>query len=493
MPVNWTARQYPDKSGDYRTCYERDYARVIHSASFRRLQAKTQVLGIGDGDFYRTRLTHTLEVSQIGVSITKKLYREAEERKRSGMANSDEMDLLNAKLAILPDPMLMSSICLAHDIGHPPFGHGGEVALNRCMLPYGGFEGNGQTLRIITKLDRYHKNGGMNLTKRTVLGILKYPARFSDAVNWSILGLGGQPETPEAEIKGKPFLTRVPTNSIFVAEHFKPPKCYLDDEHDDVIMSWVRQGLEDDWAQLSRVYDDDPGKKHPKPKFMSLDTSIMELADDIAYGVHDLEDAISLHLIDERAFSAWLEKEDAKTSVKRKELLAPYLSARHGGQLPKMIKALFSTESHERKAEISSLVGFFVDTARLELDNHTKARSLPVFKQPIFRWKAVLPVDHEKALGVLKGMVAELVVKTTQVQQLEFKGQKIVTELFEAFATDPKRLLDPRDYALTRQGGGDIPTPRVICDYIAGMTDEYATRRYQQLFAPRVGSVFDKL
>lgn len=483
MFENWTERRYNDKpADDYRTDYERDYARIVHSASFRRLQAKTQVLGVGDGDFYRTRLTHTLEVGQIGVSIAKRLYRKAKKRKAG-----DEM-------AILPEPMLMSSICLAHDIGHPPFGHGGEVALNRCMLSYGGFEGNGQTLRIITKLDHYHENGGMNLTKRTVLGTIKYPARFSDAVNWWLPGLGGKPTRSPVEVKGEPFLTQVPANSIFVAEQFKPPKCYLDDEH-DVVFRWVRQGLEDDWDQLSEVYNDEPGKKHPKPKFMSLDTSIMELADDIAYGVHDLEDAIGLRLIDETSFSAWLEGEDAKTKTKRSELLAPYLylSKNHGGQLRNMVKALFSGGSHARKAEISNLVGFFVNATRLEMDSHTKARKLPDFKHPIFRWKAVLPGDHEEALRILKGMVAELVVKTTQVQQLEFKGQKIVTELFEAFATDPKRLLDPRDYKLTIQGGGDIPTPRVICDYIAGMTDEYATRRYQQLFAPRVGSVFDRL
>jgi dGTPase len=85
------------------------------------------------------------------------------------------------------------------------------------------------------------------------------------------------------------------------------------------------------------------------------------------------------------------------------------------------------------------------------------------------------------------------VIKSTAVQQLEFKGQKLVTELFEVFATDPKRLLDSRDFKRTIQGGGSIPTARVICDYIAGMTDEYATKRYQQLFEPRVGSVFDRL
>ena len=137
----WTERLHPSPRNDHRTDWERDYARVVHSASFRRLQTKTQVLGLGDGDFYRTRLTHSMEVSQIGVSITKKLYREAKEG-------------LPAK-QWLPHPMLMHTICLAHDIGHPPFGHGGEVALNRCMLPYGGFEGNGQTLRIVTKLEKY--------------------------------------------------------------------------------------------------------------------------------------------------------------------------------------------------------------------------------------------------------------------------------------------------------------------------------------------------
>jgi dGTPase len=93
----------------------------------------------------------------------------------------------------------------------------------------------------------------------------------------------------------------------------------------------------------------------------------------------------------------------------------------------------------------------------------------------------------------LKEIVVALVIKSTPVQQLEFKGQKIVSELFSAFATDPKRLLDPRDYKKTIQGGGATATPRVICDYIAGMTDEYATKRYQQLFEPRVGSVFDRL
>ena len=413
MTIKWEDRRYTDKRGDYRTPYERDYARIVHSASFRRLQAKTQVLGVGDGDFYRTRLTHTLEVSQIGVSITKRLYREAKRRSSSCLVSKAELAELEAKMAILPDPMLMSSICLAHDIGHPPFGHGGEVALNRCMLPYGGFEGNGQTLRIITKLDRYHEKGGMNLTKRTVLGTIKYPVRFSDAVNWNLEGLGVRPKTKtDLELVGERYLTHIPDTSIFVAEQFKPPKCYLDDEHEDVVLGWVGRGLENDWPQLSMTFDDKPGKKHPKPKFMSLDTSIMELADDIAYGVHDLEDAIGLGLIDENAFRTWLDSEDNVHRAKRSELLRPYfykcssesqsLPENPGKSLDRMVAALFLRESHDRKAEISNLVGFFVNAAHLKLDEHTNELKLPPFKHQIFRWKATLPKDYKNALGVLR-------------------------------------------------------------------------------------------
>ena len=479
MPIEddpfWTQRLYDDKPKDYRTAYERDYARVVHSASFRRLQAKTQVLGVGESDFYRTRLTHSMEVSQIGVSITKKLYRKAEE-------STD-----TERMKILPDPMLMSTICLAHDLGHPPFGHGGEVALNRCMLRYGGFEGNGQTLRIITKLERYHEKGGMNLTKRAILGVIKYPAPYSKVVNWGLEGLGGQPAAPIPEKPGVTYSTDLPPSTLFVADYFKPPKCYLDTEHDNPVLSWVRNGLESDWERLSEVFPSSDPKKHPKPKHMSLDTSIMEMADDIAYGVHDLEDAIGLKLINFESFLDWFGRTDKQSEQKRSELLRPYLEQHHSGDIEAFANRLFKDGTHVRKTEISRLVGYFVDGSRLEKD------VVPGFEHDIFRWKVIPRDEDEGAMRVLKGVVADLMVRSTTVQQLEFKGQKIVTELFAAFATDPKRLLDPRDFEKTVQDVGDIATPRVICDYIAGMTDDYATTRYQQLFSPRVGSVFDRL
>ena len=123
---------------DHRDPYERDRTRVIHSPAFRRLQRKTQILGTDEGDFHRTRLTHSLEVASIGSSIVRNLR-----------LNPTPAVLAN----LLPQDDLINVICLLHDIGHPPFGHGGEVALNYMMRHHGGFEGNGQTLRLLTKIE----------------------------------------------------------------------------------------------------------------------------------------------------------------------------------------------------------------------------------------------------------------------------------------------------------------------------------------------------
>lgn len=488
----WTDRRAPSHREDHRTPWERDYARVVHSAACRRLQAKTQVLGVGDGDFYRTRLTHSLEVSQIGVSITKRLYRRAQQAKEDGTAT--ELD--EAALEHLPHPMLMRTICMAHDLGHPPFGHGGEVALNRCMLPYGGFEGNGQTLRIMTKLEKYPEECGMNLTRRAVLGVIKYPAPYSEVIDWDIVPGYSNSSPPnwksaveqerEARSKKKGWALELPAKSTFVASKFKPPKCYLDDEHEDVVIGWVAEEL-NDWPEISsgrKPRDDDD--KHPKTKYKCLDTSIMELADDIAYGVHDLEDAIGLGLIRRKQFIDWFKVE--KGGTLRKDRLVSLLEECFDGSFDEFVASLFDKGSEMRKHAIGRMVGFCVEGTVLHEKNDTMS-------EPLFRYQAEFEEDNgvKEALAQLQAIVIDLVIKSTPVQQLEFKGQKMVTELFEAFATDPKRLLDERAYEETIQGGGETPTARVICDYIAGMTDEYATTRYQQLFEPRFGSVFDKL
>jgi dGTPase len=433
---------------DNRDPYQRDYARIIHSAAFRRLQSKTQVLGIGDSDFYRTRLTHSLEVSQIGESIALQLKRD-----HNGSYYAE----------ILPDPILIRTICLAHDLGHPPFGHGGEVALNRCMLNYGGFEGNGQTLRIMSHLEPYHKCLGMNLTRRTLLGVLKYPAPYSLVVDSNVY--------PEVDR---------PIRSVFKAEPFKPPKCYLDTECG--LVDWLSEEINPlDWNRVSTEFEKKEAGKHWKTKHKTLDTSIMEIADDIAYGVHDLEDAIGLKLIDETAF-----RKDASEAN-----LQPFCKWLDGLVYDDLIKSLFSTETYERKNAIGKLVGFCVQHTKLETSNPF------CFIEPIFAFRAVLADDARQVLNILKDLVVNRVIRSATVQQLEFKGQKIVTELFEAFATDPERLLPKGDAQRWENAGGKVDKVvkqhRVICDYIAGMTDEYATKRYQQLFSPRIGSVFDRL
>ena len=144
------------RPSDVRGEYGRDDARIVHSAGFRRLQGKTQVMGVAEGDFHRTRLTHSIEVAQIGCGILAVLKRR----------HADD----EVAARWLPSRASVAAACHAHDLGHPPFGHGGEAALQECMVSSGGFEGNAQTLRMIVALERHHVEGGLNPTRRTLLG-----------------------------------------------------------------------------------------------------------------------------------------------------------------------------------------------------------------------------------------------------------------------------------------------------------------------------------
>lgn len=437
----WEERRLdePPRAGDVRSEYDRDYARLIHSSAFRRLQAKTQVLGLGESDFYRTRLTHSMEVAQIGVGILKWLQSHHER---------------DAKIiAALPEPALMNSICLAHDIGHPPFGHGGEVALNLCMRDSGGFEGNGQTLRILSRLDKYTERHGLNPTRRLLLGILKYPSPYGKTVQETAYGKVPQPSW------------------LCKAGEQHPPKCYMNDELD--VVEWILRPLNDiEKQEFTKVSLHKSG--HLKPLHKGLDTSIMELADDISYSLHDLEDAISLNMITKKD---WDQSNDAREYLfKNCDLNSSSLGIE-----------IFSEESYKRKKAIGGLVHEFIKNTAIRRTDILDAET------SLVAWNAYMNDSHGQLLKHIFELVRIKVIKSSNVQQLEFKGQKLVIELFDALNSDPARLLPENSLKRYQAENDEAKKKRIVCDFIAGMTDEYATRLYEKLHYPHKGSIFDRL
>ena len=244
----WTHRRSGNSQqrvNDHRDPYERDFTRVIHAPSFRRLQRKTQILGTDEGDFHRTRLTHSLEVASIGRSIVRSL----------ALKNTP------ALVGFLPNEDLMSAICLLHDVGHPPFGHGGETALNYMMRDAGGFEGNAQTLRLLTKLEKSYGNYGLDLTRRSLLGVLKYPVKLS-------------------QVKAAESPSSTPPLCI---NHWLPPKGYYDGEQD--VIDWLLAPFSaEDHILFQSLKTKPTNSTHGQAAFHSLDCAIMDIADDIAYG-----------------------------------------------------------------------------------------------------------------------------------------------------------------------------------------------------------------
>ena len=443
----WTERRDTPraKQQDARSPYDIDYARVIHSASFRRLQGKTQILNLGDSDFYRTRLTHSLEVAQIAGGLVEHFRVFWPEHPAH---------------AHLPEACLIQTIGFTHDLGHPPFGHGGEVALNYCMRDAGGFEGNGQTLRILSRLEAFSERHGANLTRRTLLGVLKYPASYSRARNPQVV-----PRLDE-----KAALIRIIDRN---ACH--PPKCYLDSEQDavDWVLAPFSAADRDEFQRLET-----PEGKHHRPLHKSLDCSIMDLADDIAYGVHDLEDAIALSLISREAFAPFVPVETCARFLQ--DLASGGRYAIQGDPYDFYLSGLFG-DGGLRKRLIGEMVHYFVKNAVLEDTGR--------FAEPLLRYRASLPPEHRVFLDALRALIMKTVILSPQVQQLEFKGQQMVVSVFEALCSDPKTLL-PVDVHQQYAAGGGL---RVICDYVAGMTDGFLLKTYDRLFSPRMGSVFDRL
>ncbi len=413
--------------------YQRDRARIIHSASFRALQSKTQVLGLGESDFYRTRLTHSLEVAQIGSGISEWLRdREADASKRCA----------------IPSFSLIEAICLAHDIGHSPFGHGGEVALNAMMRNDGGFEANGQTLRILAHLGEYSDSDGLDLSRRCMLGTIKYPALYSEVARYD-----ESLPTPEEQ----------PLN----IDHWEPPKCLYDAEAD--VLDWLLEPFSSpDRDRLTQLADPSGSKRHRRSCHKPFDTSIMELADDIAYGVHDLEDALALGLVHRDAWD-----EQISRIVRDMDVPAPF------DDMDLMDERLFAAASGGRKHAISLLVGYFIRAVSITEDDG--------FEHPLLRTQARMDADAYRLLLMIKDFVMSHVIRRPELQHLQYKGQRVIITLFQIFRENPARLLPTPVFAQYEQQG-----LRAIADYISAMTDVSAGKLYHKLLSPASGSIYDR-
>jgi dGTPase len=381
-------------------------------------------MGVGEGDFHRTRLTHSLEAGQIGAGILAHLVQQ--EKGRAELASW------------LPTEHLVLAACYAHDIGHPPFGHAGERSLHRAMKGSGGFEGNGQTLRILTRLEKHNRpQQGINPTRRFILAILKYPIALSKS-------------------KG-------------ADDEDHPPKCYMDTEA--AIVNWAigppfgPEEVETFTTQTER----------DKPRHRSLDCSLMECADDIAYAVHDLEDIVARRLVTRSEILDGL-KPCLSSPADRIGTVADGVTRstfEHG---------LFDGGSHGRKQFIGRLVNLFIAS--------TVVSEMPPFVHPLLRYRVTVHEDVAPLLQALKKLTWELVINRAEVQHLERRGERMIAELFRELCSDPESMV-PRD---TWRTASEADSPkRKVCDYVAGMTDPFAQRIYQRLFVPGFGTSADAL
>ncbi|ABQ55279.1 TPA: anti-phage deoxyguanosine triphosphatase [Legionella pneumophila] len=427
-------------SQDHRDPYERDRTRVIHCPAFRRLQRKTQILGTDEGDFHRTRLTHSLEVDSIGRSIVRNL-----------MTNQEHQLLLSS---LLPNDDLISVICLLHDIGHPPFGHGGEVALNYMMRHYGGFEGNGQTLRLLTKVENSYGGFGLDLTRRALLGILKYPVKRANVV---------APQQP-------PIHESI--HKTIKINDWLPPKAYFDCEQPEV--DWLLSPLSDNDRELFQSLSVKPnGTQAGKAAYHNFDCSIMDTADDIAYGVHDLEDAIHLRLINRSHLD----------TPEFRQLISETTLSLHRERL---LNSLFSPEICLRKQAIGEMVNYFITSTQIIVTNEEFENSL--LKHNI----ALIPEAHA-LLSYLMQCIYNNVIDSQEARTFEYGGQTVVLRLFDAISSNPASLLDNKNRVLFSQAPDEVAAYRVVCDYLANMTDEYAYRMHERLFGFNTRTIFERL
>ncbi len=374
-PAQSHGRRWPEAESQTRSPFERDRDRIIHSTAFRRLKGKTQVFVAHEGDHFRTRLTHSLEVAQIARSVSRRLG-------------------LNEDLA--------EACALAHDLGHPPFGHTGEHALDDCMKPWGGFDHNAQTLRVLTRLERrYPGFDGLNLTWETLEGTVKH--------NGPMLANGATLDT-----------------------------------------------LAPVWRDLNAEFD------MGLTTFASAEAQVAAVADDIAYNNHDIDDALSggIFTDTELCDSVPLVREVYDAAAR------DYPNLDLGRMRGEVIRRLIGIWVNDLVVESQRRIALY----------HPKSvddvRALP---------QALVGFSDEmiaKAATLREFLYAKM-YRHWRMNRSRSQARRIVRELFDVFLAEPDTL--PPVW-LHLHSKDSTKAARLICDYIAGMTDDFAIDEHRRLF-----------
>jgi dGTPase len=415
--TEFDTEQLEPSSRDYRTPFRRNRDRLIHNAAFRRLQGKTQVFLSGEYDFYRTRLTHSIEVAQIAGSICEYLNHTTPELEPGFLIDVD----------------LCESAALAHDIGHPPFGHAGESTLHRLMIPYGGFEGNAQTLRLIGEII-YTSGGrrrGLNPTRALIDGVMKYKTLFGDL--------------PDQK------------------KHF----LYADQEP---FLDFIRAG---------RPWPPDLPPGSARNAHRSLECQIMDWADDTAYSLNDIVDGVHAGFITMDGVARWSE---AGAGPEDREAIGYLLDALRRGEVERAM---------------NRRIGRFVESVRL-----VERESFLADLSNRWRLGMTIAAEARREQELFSRLATDLVFRSPQVCQLEHKGGFMLTRLFETLSAHYLKAdcsTVSQLHLLSADFETEIRVPeldekgraRILCDYLAGMTDGFASRIYKRLFDADFGSIVD--
>lgn len=251
----------------------------------------------------------------------------------------------------------------------------------------------------------------------------------------------------------------------------------MDTEQD--VVDWIIEAFDGNDRRLFGEFAAPTGQKHGKPRFKSLDCSIMDVADDISYGVHDLEDVIALSLVSADDFEIYVTPSRCSHFL---TLLKERYPAEYQNDVYSKFRSQLFGSGKERKHAISRMVGYFVPNCVIQENSD--------FTEPLLKFNVQMRPDAREFVEALKALVVEKVIRSPAVQHLEFKGQQMVVSVFETFASDPVSFLPPETLRTYKASGHAL---RVICDHVAGMTDAFLLKTFERLFSPRIGSVFDRI